>query len=220
MNIKKDLYNLVILYDKNNLDGFALAKTIKDEGLSDKFPIILVSGNDKAGNYKISKQLWIDYYLIEPFESKEIYDILKDIFIAIEEHHSIASTLNSLPEELSILLVEDNLINQKVAQSIFKNIGYEIELAKNGAEAITLTGEKEYDIIFMDLFMPEVDGFEATERIRKNGIEIPIIAMSADSDDERKAEAIEVGMDDYLTKPVKVETVKLLLIKLFSSSVK
>jgi signal transduction histidine kinase/CheY-like chemotaxis protein len=220
MNIKQDLYNMLILYDKNNLDGFALAKTIKDEGLSDKFPIILVSGNDKPGNYKISKQLWIDYYLIEPFESKEIYDIVKDIFKDIEEQPAIASSLNSLPEQLSILVVEDNLINQKVAQSIFKNIGYEIELAKNGAEAITLTNKKEYDIIFMDLFMPEVDGFEATMQMRKNGIKTPIIAMSADSDDERKADSIKAGMDEYLMKPAKVETVKQLLIKMFSSSLK
>lgn len=220
LNIKQDQYKLLILYDKNNLDGFALAKTIKDEGLSDKFPIILVSGNDKPGNYKISKKLWIDYYLIEPFESKEIYDIVKDIFTGIQEQPSIASSLNSLPEELSILLVEDNLINQKVAQSIFKNIGYEIELAKNGAEAITLTAEKTYDIIFMDFFMPEVDGFEATEQIRKNGIKTPIIAMSAESDDERKAEAIKSGMDEYLAKPVKLETVKHLLIKMFSSPAK
>ena len=116
--------------------------------------------------------------------------------------------------------MEDNLINQKVAQSIFKNIGYEIELAKNGAEAITMTSEKKYDIIFMDLFMPEVDGFEATVQIRKNGIKTPIIAMSADSDDQRKADSILVGMDEYLEKPAKVETVKQLLIKMFSTSVK
>jgi CheY-like chemotaxis protein len=220
MNIKQDLYHIVILYDKNNLDGFALAKRIKDEGLSDKFPIILVSGNDKPGNYKICKQLWIDYYLIEPFQSKEIFDIIQDIFVGMEEHQSLASTLNSLPEKLSILLVEDNLINQKVAQSIFKNIGYEIELAKNGAEGIAKTAEKEYDIIFMDLFMPEVDGFEATEQIRKNGIKTPIIAMSAETDDDRKSDAINAGMDGYLDKPVKVETVKQLLIKMFSSSSK
>ncbi len=220
INIKQDLYNLLILYDKNNLDGFALAKKIKEGGFSDKFPILLVSGNDKPGNYKISKKLLIDHYLIEPFESKEIFDIVQEIFKEIEDHRALAKTLNTLPENLSILLVEDNMINQKVAQSIFKNIGYEIELAKNGAEAIKLTSEKEYDIIFMDLFMPEVDGFEATEKIRKNGIKTPIIAMSADSGDERKTNAINAGMDEYLMKPAKVETVKLLLIKMFSISVK
>ncbi len=219
LKIKRDLYNLLILFDKNNLDGFVLAKRIKDEGLSDKFPIILVSGNDKPGNYKISKQLWIDYYLIEPFESKELFDIIYEIFSGIEDHKAIVSTLNSLPEDLSILVVEDNLINQKVAQSIFKNIGYEIELAKNGAEAITLTSDNEYDIIFMDLYMPEVNGFEATEVIRNNGIKTPIIAMSADIDDQRKADSIQAGMDEYLTKPAKVETVKQLLIKMFSTSV-
>jgi len=127
--------------------------------------------------------------------------------------------LNALPEQLSILLAEDNIINQKVAQSIFKNIGYEIDLARNGVEAVKLAEEKKHDVVFMDLLMPEMDGFQAAEKIRGLGLEMPIVAMSADDDDQRKADAILSGMDEYLSKPARVEKIKQLLIKLFSKSI-
>jgi signal transduction histidine kinase/CheY-like chemotaxis protein len=220
LNTKKELYQLLIIADKNNLEGFALANRLKEEGLMSYFPSIMVCNNDQAGNYKISKKLEIDYYIIDPFESKEVFDILNEIFTGLKDQGSVKSMLNALPGELSILLVEDNLINQKVGQSIFKNIGYEIEIASNGIEALEMVDKNKYDIIFMDLFMPELDGFEATEQIRKKGIKTPIIAMSADPDDKRKADAILAGMDDFIEKPAKLEIIKQLLMKLFSSKLK
>lgn len=211
---------MVVIADRKKQEGFTLTGKLKEEGLTDNLPCIMVCNNDLPGNYKRSKKLGIDYYLIEPFESIEVYNIINEMFPQLTDHKSLTETLNTLPSQLSILLVEDNSINQKVAKSIFKNIGYEIELAANGAEAIEKIKNNNYDIIFMDLFMPEMDGFEATEQIRKAGIKIPIIAMSADSDDERKAKSVLAGMDEYLPKPAKVETVKQLLIKLFSIPVK
>ena len=127
--------------------------------------------------------------------------------------------LNALPTELSILIAEDNLINQKVAQSIFKNIGYEIDIAKNGREAVELMQEGNYDIIFMDLLMPDTDGYQATEEIRKAGHKLPIVAMSADEDDKTRAAAFTAGMNEYVMKPARVESIKQLLIKLFSTTI-
>jgi signal transduction histidine kinase/DNA-binding response OmpR family regulator len=173
LSSKKELYHLVVFADRKSQEGFTLAGKLKEEGLTDKLPCIMVCNNDLPGNYKRSKKLGIDYYLIEPFESMEVYHIINEIFPQLTDHKSLTQTLNKLPAQLSILLVEDNSINQKVAKSIFKNIGYEIELAANGAEAIEKTKSNNYDIIFMDLFMPEMDGFEATEQLRKAGIKTP-----------------------------------------------
>jgi signal transduction histidine kinase/CheY-like chemotaxis protein len=219
LSSKREMYHLVIVADRKNQEGFTLVGKLKEEGLTDKLPCIMVCNNDLPGNYKRSKKLGIDYYVIEPFESLEVYNIISEIFPQLTDHKSLTQTLNTLPSQLSILLVEDNSINQKVAKSIFKNIGYEIELAANGTEAIQKAANHTYDIIFMDLFMPEMDGFEATEHLRRAGVKAPIIAMSADSDDERKAKSVLAGMDEYLPKPAKVETVKRLLIKLFSTPV-
>jgi len=219
LQVKADLYHLIILVDKNQLDGFALAQEMQNKELTDLYPIVLVSSNDKTGNYKICKKLGIDYYLIEPFETKEVIDIIDDNFPGIEDRKSLEPMINALPTELSILIAEDNLINQKVAQSIFKNIGYEIEIAKNGLEAVEMMDKTTYDVVFMDLLMPEMDGYQATCEIRSAGHTLPIIAMSADETDETRAAAFEAGMNEYLMKPARVESIKQLLIKLFSTKI-
>ena len=219
IQVKADDYQLIVLVDKNQLDGFALAQALKSKNLIDLYPVVLVSSNDKTGNYKTCRKLGIDYYLIDPFETKEVIDILDENYPGIEDRQSLEPMINALPEELSILLAEDNLINQKVAQSIFKNIGYEIEIAKNGIEAVEIMEERNFDVIFMDLLMPEMDGFQAAEKIRENGHTLPIVALSADDTDETRNAAFEAGMNDYLMKPARVEGIKKLLIKLFSSTI-
>lgn len=219
LNVKKDLYQVLVISDKVRMEGFGMASMLKEEGLMDLFPSIMVCNNDKPGNYRMTRKLGIDYYLIEPFESKEVYDIIREIFPNLEDHKSILPILHTLPADLSILLVEDNLINQKVAQSVFKNIGYEIDLASDGAEAVDKSLAHKYDIIFMDLYLPKLDGFEATEQIRKNGCIAPVVAMSATGDDYQKARTVQSGMDDFLTKPARVEHVKQVLIKFFSTTI-
>ncbi len=219
LQVKGENYHLIVLVDKNQLDGFAMAQELQNKELTDHYPIILVSSNDKSGNYKTCRKLGIDYYLIEPFETKEVFDILSDNYSGIEDRKSLEPMINALPSELSILLAEDNLINQKVAQSIFKNIGYEIEIAKNGNEAVEMMETGKYDVVFMDLLMPETDGYQATEQIRRAGHTLPIIAMSADEDDKTRAAAFKAGMNDYVMKPARVESIKLLLIKLFSKTI-
>ncbi len=219
LQVKLRDYQMIVLIDKNQLDGFALAQGMKKSNLIDQFPVILVSSNDKTGNYKTCRKLGIDYYLIEPFETKEVTDILDEIYPGIEDRQVLEPMINALPQELSILLAEDNLINQKVAQSIFKNIGYEIEIAKNGAEAVELVEKQKFDILFMDLLMPEMDGYEAAEKIRAAGHKLPIVALSADESEETRKAAFEAGMNDYLMKPTRVESIKHLLIKLFSKTI-
>jgi signal transduction histidine kinase/CheY-like chemotaxis protein len=218
LQVKRENYQLIVLVDKNQLDGFALAQEMQNKELTDHFPIVLISSNDKSGNYKTCRKLGIDYYLIEPFETKEVIDILFENYPSIEDRKSLEPMINALPTELSILIAEDNLINQKVAQSIFKNIGYEIDIAKNGKEAVEMMNNGSYDVIFMDLLMPETDGYQATEMIRNEGHTLPIIAMSADQDDRTRKAALAAGMNEYISKPARVENVKQLLIKLFSTN--
>jgi len=219
LQVKSKEYQMIVLIDKNQLDGFALAQGMKKGNLIDNYPIVLVSSNDRTGNYKTCRKLGIDYYLIEPFETKEVTDIIDENYPGIEDRKLLEPMINALPDELSILLAEDNLINQKVAQSIFKNIGYEIEIAKNGLEAVELIEKQKFDVLFMDLLMPEMDGYQAAEEIRSAGHKLPIVAMSADETDEARKAAFEAGMNDYLTKPTRVESIKHLLIKLFSKTI-
>ncbi|WP_051627468.1 response regulator [Flavobacterium seoulense] len=104
------------------------------------------------------------------------------------------------------LIVEDNLINQKVLYKLLNKLNIPSDIANNGKEAVALYEKNDYDIIFMDLHMPEMDGFEATEKIHSSTKfqinAIPIIAVTASAFDEDKVKAISKGMDDFITKPV------------------
>lgn len=108
--------------------------------------------------------------------------------------------------ELKILLAEDNLVNQKVATSLLKKQGYVSKVANNGREAISLWQQEEFDLVLMDIQMPEMSGFEATQRIRElektKGDHIPIIAVTAHAMKGDREKCIESGMDHYVTKPI------------------
>lgn len=105
--------------------------------------------------------------------------------------------------QFRILLVEDNTINQKVARLILSRLGYQADVANNGVEALQAIADQAYDLILMDCLMPEMDGFEATRRIRASGANLPIIAMTANAFAEDRAACLEAGMTDYLSKPVR-----------------
>ena len=102
-------------------------------------------------------------------------------------------------------MVEDNLTNQKLAQLMLRNIGVASDIASNGTEAVAAAQERKYDLVLMDCVMPEMDGFEATRRLRQvpGFEEIPILAITANAYPENREACLAAGMDDYLTKPVR-----------------
>lgn len=108
-------------------------------------------------------------------------------------------------EQLRILIAEDNKINQLVARKILEREGHIISLVNNGQEAIEKSAEQTFDIIFMDIHMPELNGWEATDVIRKRekntGQRVPIIALTGSSMQEDKTKCLNAGMDDFITKP-------------------
>jgi CheY-like chemotaxis protein len=183
---KKELYQLIIIKDKPKNDGFAMALQLKENKFSEKFPVLLISTNDKRGNYKKSRELSVDYYLVQPYETNEIFTILNENFQEIKEVKSIAPLINRIRSKLKILVADDNIINQRVIQTIFKHLGYEIDIAQNGRDVLEMHRENHYDIILMDLLMPEVDGFAACHSIRKSHDNVPIIAMTASDDSAKK----------------------------------
>ncbi|UCG28711.1 MAG: response regulator, partial [Bacteroidales bacterium] len=217
---KNERYKMIIINDTKSFDGFHVAQKLHLEKLSDKFLLIILSGNDKKGNFARSKKLGVDYYLIQPFQSSEIFDIIQNNFTNIQLEMAESPTLDTIPNDIKILVAEDNLINQKVAKTIFKNLGFEITIAVNGDDVVQKVKETKFDIIFMDIMMPEKDGFDATEILRKEGYKFPIVALTADTNVESREKVLEVGMDDYIPKPIRVDEIKRVLIKWFSESTK
>jgi len=118
-----------------------------------------------------------------------------------------------------ILIAEDNLVNQIVARIHLEKLGHCVHLASNGLEAFEDFKSKDYDLIFMDIQMPEADGFQSTALIREyekrtsKTFKIPIIAMTANAMKTDKEQCIAVGMDDYISKPFTAEAIKAILRK-------
>ena len=137
--------------------------------------------------------------------------------ISIEDNNE--SLVNTIKDVIinKALIVEDNLINQKVLHKLLNKLNIPSDIAINGKEAVSFYNENDYDIIFMDLHMPEMDGFEATEKIHaspKYQINaIPIIAVTASAFDEDKVKAISKGMDDFITKPVVLKNLEEIIAK-------
>lgn len=111
---------------------------------------------------------------------------------------------------LRILLVEDNPINQKVALLMLKKLGYGADVAGNGLEALRALEQRHYDVILMDIQMPDMDGIEATKRIRKSltSRDIKIIAVTAHALEYTREECLAAGMDNYMTKPMTTEDLR------------
>lgn len=114
-----------------------------------------------------------------------------------------------MKENLSILLVEDNILNQRITTFSLKKFNHEVDIANNGLEAVNKYREKEYDVILMDIMMPVMDGLEATFQIRKYEKEIdisdskhtPVIAITANTLDNDRDKCLATGMDEYMAKP-------------------
>lgn len=209
-------YHLLMIKDNADFNGIKFARKIHEKEFTNKLIIGIVSSNDQPGNYVKCKMNGVDYYLIKPFEASEVFEILQENFQSLNFKDKELPELNKLKKDIKILLAEDNIINQRVAQTIFKNLGYEITIAQNGKECVDKIKENTFDIVFMDIMMPEKDGLEATAEIRSMGYQLPIIAMTANAREEDKTQAFNSGMNDYLAKPVRIEEIKKVLIRWFS----
>ena len=216
---KRNLYQMIIVMDKPGYDGFMMAHHLKESKLYEHFPIIMISSNDQPSNYVRSRSLGIDHYLIQPFESNEVYKIVKEFFPGLKDNGGVAKQVIKIRSGINILFADDNIINQRLTQSVFKHLGFEIDIAQNGAEAVEMASTKNYDLVFMDIFMPEMDGITAASALRKKGLKMPIIAITGADETEKKEEAKAAGMNDFILKPIRLESIKELLIKWFSESI-
>jgi CheY-like chemotaxis protein len=126
---------------------------------------------------------------------------------------------NDFGSDLSILLAEDNTVNQKVTQKMLKKLGFRADVAANGVEVLQALDRQTYDVVLMDVQMPEMDGLEATKAIRQKCSEVPkIIAMTASALKGDREMCLDAGMDDYICKPVRIQDLARVLKRYQSST--
>ena len=197
------------------MDGESLGKSIKaDPELSDTI-LVMMTSLGRRGDAKRFKEIGFSAYLTKPVKQSQLYDCLATVIgaAALETDTAEAAlvTRHTLSEARSlkvrILLVEDNPTNQHVALGILGKMGFHVDAVGNGREAITALERAAYDLVFMDVQMPVMDGFEATAAIRSGRTavhdpKIPIIAMTAHAMKGDRERCLEAGMDDYIPKPL------------------
>ncbi len=203
------------------MDGIELGTKIYNITTGKKPPIIILSsGNLKE---KIDNEIFYGY-LAKPVKHSQLYDLIIKIFVSFEdiqqkESINLKPVINyNIAKELplKILVAEDNTVNQKLVNKIFEKFGYSIDIVSNGLEVIEVIKLKKYDLIFMDVQMPEMDGLETTNYLVENispEIRPKIIAMTANATTEDKKNCFNSGMDDYLAKPVSLKEIESMLIK-------
>jgi CheY-like chemotaxis protein len=215
-----DLYNSsavsipLILTDVHmpDMDGFELAANIKNRASA--ATIVLLTSGSHAGDVARCKDLSIEGYLTKPVSQKD----LQAAILRVLQPHLLraqssapsetgnAPDTNGIRPPLRILLAEDNVVNQKVAVRMLQNEGHTVTVANNGREVLAALEREPFQLILMDVQMPEMDGFEATAAIRARerftGAHLPIIAMTAHAMAGDQERCLGAGMDGYISKPV------------------
>ncbi|MGB6975239.1 MAG: response regulator [Terracidiphilus sp.] len=213
----KNRFALVLLdVHMPDMDGFAVAEQIKNNDMHRGLRIILLTSASRPSDLARCRDLGISDYLSKPIKQSELFDA---IVTTMAEHgrkreqHARPPALIQAPERsLRVLLAEDNPVNQTLAMRILEKLGHKVQVVNNGKEALGRSQAEEFDLILMDVQMPEMDGLEATSAIRdaeaRTGKHVPIVAMTAHAMKGDKEACLGAGMDGYLSKPIRRDELK------------
>ena len=210
------------------MSGVELAKVIKSDKNLKKTKLISMTSLGKKGDARKMEEAGFAAYLIKPIRKKDLLNTLKVILdrISRPEKNNLENTIvtrhsirDMEKKNFKILVAEDNMVNQLVARKMLNKLGYRTDIVDNGVKAVKAIQETAYDLVFMDIQMPEMDGITATRKIRRQGIEndsvskLTIIAMTANVLGKDKEDCLKAGMDDYLPKPITPESLSKVLEK-------
>jgi len=203
-------YDLAILdVQMPDMDGFQLATAVRaDRGLA-RTRLLMLTSAGQRGDGERCRELGIRGYLTKPMSRADLLEALGTVLAGPEEtttpevvtRHTIAESRRAV----RVLLAEDNPVNQQVAVAMLVKRGHEVHVAGNGREAVDAITQREYDVVLMDIQMPEMDGFEATHAIRAlpKGKDLPIVGLTAHALSGERERCLSHGMTDYLAKPFK-----------------
>ena len=207
-SLEKDVYDFVILDAiLPDIDGPHLAGQMRAKDRNNAF-IVMIS---HMGS-KVERDGSVSGWLSKPVKPRQLKSLFLDLITPKNNEVMDAAGLTiSEPEkgiDLNILLAEDNPINQKVALSMLKHLGYRADIAVNGLDVLAALERKQYDVVLMDIQMPDMDGLDATRFIReqtKLEKQPCIVAMTAYALEGDREEFLNAGMNDYISKPIQIE---------------
>jgi PAS domain S-box-containing protein len=196
------------------MDGLQLAKELRAIRSRESLPLILCSSAGQSATEYDPDNLF-SAILVKPIKQDQIFEAVTAVVTGTNRAKARAkptpSTMSTEHLPLSLLVAEDNPVNQKLLVRVLQQLGYSADLAADGAEVLRALKKKRYDLIFMDVHMPEMDGLEATRTIvnsRRREERPIIIAVTADALQGDREKCIEAGMDDYITKPIRMADIQ------------
>jgi len=207
LNHSENRYSLVVILDDKEFNGFDAAKDLWENKLLTEFIIIVISSNDVKGNLLKCITMGIDHYIVKPYEIKELYDTIRMSFPQTDRIAPETEKEKSR-KDLRILVVEDNKMNQKVIGTMLKSMGYSFDFADDGFAGLIQAKTRRYDVIFMDLIMPGMDGFESARKILEYDNTLLIVAFTADNMPDSKRKAELSGIREFIPKPVRIDDLK------------
>jgi CheY-like chemotaxis protein len=210
-------YALVLLDARMpDTDGLALAASIRKRAELAATRLILLTSGDRPGDLARSRELRIDAHLLKPVQQDELLETIYQVMsrnggappaavpvgVAVQPPAPAARPLR-------ILVAEDNEFNVQLLERLLGRRGHQVRVAKNGREALALAQERGFDLLLLDVHMPELDGFQVVqavrERERTTGGHLPIVALTARARKEDRERCLAVGMDDFLAKPIQAD---------------
>jgi len=204
------------------MDGFELIERIRQSPHPSTATIMMLTSAGHRGDAARCQELGVAAYLMKPIRQSELREAIARVLGAREQKGALPLiTRYSLhdgrepSDSLRILLAEDNAVNQRLASRLLEKRGHSVVVAGNGREALDALEKESFDLVFMDVQMPVMDGFEATAAIRKKegagGIRLPIVALTAHAMKGDREKCFAGGMDGYLTKPIRPQELDELL---------
>lgn len=197
-----------------DMDGFGLVERIRQDPSLSNARIVILTSAAEPGDAARCRTLRVAAYLNKPLDRLELRDVLLRVLAedsTVPEKGNLVNRASIQVQEssLSFLVAEDNEVNQRLIARLLEKRGHSVLVARNGREALEALEKRSFDIVLMDGQMPEMDGFEATRRIRKNekatGARVPIIALTALAMQGDQERCLACGMDGYVSKPIKLE---------------
>jgi len=205
-------------------DGIDLIAAVRDiPNLKDTLVIVL-SSSERPTTRRRCEDLQISAFLMKPVKQSELFDaIIVALGVASPEDEQEVKSLGSLPKirPLKVLLAEDNRANQRLAIALLQKWGHDVTLAESGKQAIDYWESDSFDLIVMDVQMPEMDGLQATQEIRRRegqrGGHVPIIAMTAHALAGDREKCLDAGMDGYTSKPLRIQELHQAIAEFFAT---
>jgi two-component system, sensor histidine kinase and response regulator len=209
------------------MNGFTLIERIRQRPELSAAIVMMLTSAGHRGDAARCQELGISAYLLKPVRQSELREAIARVLSAHENHGAIPLiTRYSLGDArdpstvLRVLLAEDNPVNQRVASRLLEKRGHRVHVVANGREALDELDKETFDLVFMDVQMPEMDGFEATAAIRgrEHGskVRLPVIALTAHAMNGDRERCMAAGMDGYLSKPIRAQELDEVLEKYLS----